>query len=162
MVRALALGVYPAGTTMVILLNSCLAWLLLGVLGPFLVFHLWLLSHNMTTIEFCGRRSDGWDEDEHISPYDLGLMENFRAVLGPCVWLWLVPVGGPEGDGFSFACKARPRGAANHGQEELASGLARTAGMRLAAGEAGKSPKPMPELGPAARERQRPIVPVPF
>lgn len=44
---------------------------------PFFLFHLYLTSQNMTTIEFCEERGPG-NKRPHI--YDLGLWNNFRAV----------------------------------------------------------------------------------
>jgi len=96
----------PALTKFLLIGSAGLSSLLLSVLGPFFLFHCWLLGRNMTTVEF----SDAWtnDEDEKarvwtmVSAYDLGAFENFRAVLGNNPLLWFLPIGRPNGDGLSF------------------------------------------------------------
>ncbi|CAK9075512.1 Probable protein S-acyltransferase 16 (Probable palmitoyltransferase At3g09320) (Zinc finger DHHC domain-containing protein At3g09320) [Durusdinium trenchii] len=69
-----------------------------GLLGSFLGFHTWLTCQALTTIEFCEKSSTF---SRSIS-YDQGLFENIRAVLGPRVFLWLLPVSPPSGDGLTF------------------------------------------------------------
>lgn len=69
-----------------------------GLLGSFLGFHTWLTRQALTTIEFCEKSSTF---SRSIS-YDQGLFENIRAVLGPRVFLWLLPVSPPSGDGLTF------------------------------------------------------------
>merc|ERR1719401_751084 len=60
----------------------------------------------MTTIEFCEfkmprvERADG--KEVQTSLYDLGVCGNVAAVLGENPFLWLLPVGGPSGNGLSF------------------------------------------------------------
>lgn len=66
----------------------------------FFLFHSWLVAQAMTTIEYCEKKiKPGVRFD---SQYNRGLYENFVAVLGPSIWLWLLPVGGPQGDGLNL------------------------------------------------------------
>lgn len=69
------------------------------IVFPFFVFHLWLTSKNMTTIEFCEMTG----QRRQPQNYDLGnRLYNIATVLGinPHIWLW--PVGEPIGDGLTF------------------------------------------------------------
>jgi len=78
-------------------------------------FHTWLLVRNMTTIEYMAARSQreaakavseievGKPQEALASyPYDIGTYSNLCSVLGDNPLLWLLPVGGPSGDGLSF------------------------------------------------------------
>jgi len=98
---ALCRGLFPAGLTVMMGAGVVLSLLLTAVLGPFLSWHLWLLSRNMTTIEFC-ERWGGRVEASAESPYDLGVFANFCSVFGWNPLFWLLPFGAPEGDGLSF------------------------------------------------------------
>jgi len=69
------------------------------LLGGFFVFHSWLATLALTTIEFCEKT--GPHSSRAVS-YDQGLFENLRAVLGPYVILWLLPLSPPSGDGLAF------------------------------------------------------------
>lgn len=80
-----------------IFLGSALSFFVLAIVGPFFLFHSWLVSINSTTIEYCEKRRSGAE-----FAYDLGLVENIRQAMGDQVLLWLVPVGGPTGDGITF------------------------------------------------------------
>lgn len=77
--------------------------ILSAILVPFFAFHTWLISRNMTTIEFCAALSKeeggSWTTS---SVYDLGLWRNLASVLGDNPLLWLFPVGDPPGDGIHF------------------------------------------------------------
>mmetsp|Transcript_47947 Transcript_47947/g.113984 ORF Transcript_47947/g.113984 Transcript_47947/m.113984 type:complete len:585 (+) Transcript_47947:86-1840(+) len=105
-----------------------IAALLASVLIPLLLFHCWLLGTNMTTIEFCeqwnrdkgepqeGEVDDDDDDaeskkkqDRGPSIYDVGVWQNISAVMGRNPCLWLLPVGGPEGDGLRFPRQDLPR-----------------------------------------------------
>ncbi|CAJ1335233.1 unnamed protein product, partial [Effrenium voratum] len=70
------------------------------LLGCFFFFHCWLLSNASTTIEFCEKTTAAYGS--RAVSYDQGLFENIRAVLGPFVCLWLLPVAPPDGDGVNF------------------------------------------------------------
>jgi len=66
-----------------------------------LVYHINLISSNYTTIESHSASYQTWGREKAVHKYDLGTMANLYAVLGPRVWLWLVPVPIP-GDGLSY------------------------------------------------------------
>ncbi|CAJ1344789.1 unnamed protein product [Effrenium voratum] len=70
------------------------------LLGCFLFFHCWLMSNASTTIEFCEKATAVYGS--RVVSYDQGPFENIRAVLGPVVSLWLLPVAPPHGDGVNF------------------------------------------------------------
>lgn len=96
----------PEITTFCLIGAEMLTGLLTCLLIPFFLFHLWLIARNTTTIEFCERMrtaSEGGDEPAAGIPrYDLGIYRNFCQVLGSNPLLWLIPVGGPPGDGITF------------------------------------------------------------
>jgi len=81
-----------------------LAAILVSLLAPFFLFHIYLLCRNLTTIEFCERirnRSDVPDQyEEH--PYDLGVFQNVSSILGSNPLMWAIPFGKPAGDGLHF------------------------------------------------------------
>lgn len=72
----------------------------------FSLYHLYLISGNSTTIE-------RWEKDKVATlvrrgkikeikyPYNVGYMNNMKAVLGPNPWLWLWPQA-MRGDGLSY------------------------------------------------------------
>lgn len=78
-------------------------WLCVGM---FSIYHLWLISGNTTTIE-------RWEKDKVSTlvrrgkiqairfPYNIGPMNNMRAVLGPHWWSWLWPQR-MQGNGLSY------------------------------------------------------------
>lgn len=86
----------PALSTFLIIGAEGLTLLLFSILGPFLLFHSYLLAKNTTTIEFC-------DKETCQSPYDVGIYRNLCSVLGDNPLLWAIPVCGPTGDGLTFA-----------------------------------------------------------
>lgn len=97
----------PALTTFCLVGAEGLTLLVSSLLVPFFLFHVFLIGRNTTTIEFCeklrDRNQDGTDsEGPPPVSYDLGLYANFRAVLGANPLTWLLPVGGPPGDGIKF------------------------------------------------------------
>ena len=65
----------PAGATFFLVEGECLSMLLSGVLTPFFMFHVWLTSNNMTTIEFCEKK---------------GLEEFSRCFMRKLWWLEMV------------------------------------------------------------------------
>ncbi|ORM40346.1 tRNA (carboxymethyluridine(34)-5-O)-methyltransferase [Babesia sp. Xinjiang] len=67
-----------------------------AVLLPFMCFHLWLISINKTTIEFCEF------EASRSYNYNLGTLENYRSVFGSNPLFWLMPYGYPIGDGIHY------------------------------------------------------------
>lgn len=69
------------------------------MLVVFLTFHLWLLLHGMTTIEFC--------ETQHklgkrFVPYNRGTIGNIQQGLGANPFLWLCPFAPIDGDGLHY------------------------------------------------------------
>lgn len=86
------------------------------VLTPFLGFHVYLMTHNMTTLEFIEGMShvrhetsgnDTRAQLQRLLPktlsrryyvYHVGTLANFRQALGSCVLLWWLPIGGPAWD----------------------------------------------------------------
>ncbi|KAF9647436.1 zf-DHHC-domain-containing protein [Thelephora ganbajun] len=78
----------------------------LAAVGAFSLYHLHCLLGNSTTIE-------GWEKDKVAKlvrrgeireikfPYNLGMMKNVKAILGPNPLLWCWPTV-PPGDGLSF------------------------------------------------------------
>jgi len=65
---------------------------LLGIVVTcFLIFHIYLMMNNMSTIEYCEKKRQGQSAYEGKSPWDAGWSENVREVLGEQKWLWLLP-----------------------------------------------------------------------
>eukprot|EP00429_Kryptoperidinium_foliaceum_P113442 CAMPEP_0176317744 /NCGR_PEP_ID=MMETSP0121_2-20121125/69414_1 /TAXON_ID=160619 /ORGANISM="Kryptoperidinium foliaceum, Strain CCMP 1326" /LENGTH=197 /DNA_ID=CAMNT_0017660011 /DNA_START=291 /DNA_END=879 /DNA_ORIENTATION=- len=96
----------------------------------------------MTTIEFVEKlrayREEGGAEFSTESAYDLGVFENVRSVLGESPLFWLLPVGGPMGDGLRF--DTRPEEALESASEEEADPEeAHPAGAEEVASSAGSS-----------------------
>lgn len=61
------------------------------IITGFFTFHLWMISNQYTTIEFCEKRgSDTLFKDK--SPYNLGVYRNFTDILGTSPLLWCLPV----------------------------------------------------------------------
>lgn len=98
--QALASRSFPLAVQPLLIGCSLLCIVLSLVLTPFLLFHLWLLSKNLTTIEYCEHRYK--PTRYGASPYDLGLLQNVRSVLGENVLLWFLPIGTPSGDGITW------------------------------------------------------------
>ncbi|PWN50352.1 zf-DHHC-domain-containing protein [Violaceomyces palustris] len=42
-----------------------------------------------------------------LNVYDIGVSANWRQVMGPKWWLWFVPIGDPQGDGFSYLVNSK-------------------------------------------------------
>jgi hypothetical protein len=83
-----------------LLFGETLAAFLGFLVTMFWLFHVWLMTKAMTTIEFCEKsmKRAGYDS----SVYDNGLYANIRATLGENPLLWLLPVAPPHGDGVNF------------------------------------------------------------
>ena len=82
------------------------AWLLTvffcALITGFFCFHLWLLSNQFTTIEFCEKRSSV-EGQAKASPYNRGCCNNFMAVLGRNILLWCCACNrNLKGEGFKF------------------------------------------------------------
>lgn len=81
------------------------AWLLCAffcfVITGFFGFHLYLLTNQYTTIEFCEKRKA--DAQFKQSPYDRGCCKNFMAVLGNNILFWCCLCNrNLKGDGLRF------------------------------------------------------------
>jgi hypothetical protein len=77
-----------------------LSGFLAALVTVFFGFHIWLACKGMTTIEFCEKAMKTGDYNK--SPYNEGGCMNAKAMLGPNVLLWLLPLSPPSGDGISF------------------------------------------------------------
>jgi len=86
--------------------GETLALFLAVLLTTFFGFHNWLMFKAMSTIEFCEKSWPKKDSEGvrtyDPSIYDLGVLGNVRAVLGPNVLLWPFPCSRPAGTGLSF------------------------------------------------------------
>ncbi|SOV77263.1 palmitoyltransferase, putative [Plasmodium sp. gorilla clade G3] len=78
-------------------LEIVLASVILIIIFPFFLFHIYLTSKNYTTLEFCV--TGQWEKG---NIYDLGVEENFKQVLGDNILLWIFPVGKPKGNGLFY------------------------------------------------------------
>jgi len=97
----------PAMTGFCLIGAEALTLLISSLLVPFFLFHMYLIGTNTTTIEFCEKMRSRNDEKETAPEgeplrYDLGIIRNLQAVLGSNPLLWLLPVGGPSGDGIKY------------------------------------------------------------
>ncbi len=73
------------------IITSYLLSVVLGiVITGFSCFHLWLISKQYTTIEYCEKRSDG-DSNFKNSPYNLGFYRNMKSVFGNNPLVWFIP-----------------------------------------------------------------------
>jgi hypothetical protein len=75
------------------------------LLTLFFMFHFWLMLRATTTIEFCEktyRHAGCSHRGSTKSIYDREMLDNIRAVLGPSILTWFVPVTPPAGDGLAF------------------------------------------------------------
>ncbi|CAK9043501.1 Palmitoyltransferase pfa3 (Protein fatty acyltransferase 3), partial [Durusdinium trenchii] len=92
------------------------SWILALLMGCvvtcFVCFHVWLMLHAFTTIEFCEkRRADDSKRSQGLkirelykrSPYDLGAYRNICHVLGP-FYLWLLPTRAGMPDDLAAGC----------------------------------------------------------
>merc|ERR1712110_817654 len=90
----------PPMNRFLVVFGMTLATIMGILLAFFFVFHVWLLLNATTTIEFCEKRQRrGGTKGPN---YERGPYENIKAVLGPHVLLWFLPLSPPSGDGLSF------------------------------------------------------------
>ncbi len=68
------------------ILTVSVATMVTGFFG----FHLYLITKQYTTIEFCEKRNKASFAKQ--SPYDLGIIKNFRTTLGNNPLIWLLPI----------------------------------------------------------------------
>mmetsp|Transcript_76430 Transcript_76430/g.181806 ORF Transcript_76430/g.181806 Transcript_76430/m.181806 type:complete len:357 (+) Transcript_76430:133-1203(+) len=95
----------PFGEMFSLFFGETLAFFMGTLVTLFLGFHIWLASKAMTTIEFCEKSTKMPSAKKghfDTSVYDLGVMGNIKAVLGPNMLLWFFPVSPPLGDGMNF------------------------------------------------------------
>jgi len=78
-----------------------LAFIMSILLLAFMSFHAWLISHSMTTIEFCETRHKVTGSGGMVS-YNFGLYKNMQNVLGSNPLFWFLPICPPDGDGLIF------------------------------------------------------------
>ncbi|KAL3242803.1 hypothetical protein MRX96_020969 [Rhipicephalus microplus] len=91
----LVLGIWPeVNLTFLFLLSLFFGLAFVGLL----LYHLFLLCINCTTLEMIARQG--------IRRYDIGLCRNIAQVMGPRKLLWLVPVYTGLGDGAVFPLRA--------------------------------------------------------
>eukprot|EP00403_Amphidinium_massartii_P032907 CAMPEP_0178438244 /NCGR_PEP_ID=MMETSP0689_2-20121128/35484_1 /TAXON_ID=160604 /ORGANISM="Amphidinium massartii, Strain CS-259" /LENGTH=173 /DNA_ID=CAMNT_0020060623 /DNA_START=641 /DNA_END=1163 /DNA_ORIENTATION=+ len=89
-----------------LLFGEALASFLGLLLSFFYLFHIYLMSRAMTTIEFCEKSVKRIGSDS--STYDMGLYRNAKAVLGENILLWFLPCSPPAGDGLSYLTEDTP------------------------------------------------------
>ncbi|KAH7669617.1 palmitoyltransferase protein [Dioscorea alata] len=70
-------------------------------------WHVYLLAHNMTTIEYRGAQKDRWlankSGQKYRHPFDLGFFQNLILIFGPNMLKWFCPTAvGHLGDGTQF------------------------------------------------------------
>eukprot|EP00931_Biecheleriopsis_adriatica_P094213 TRINITY_DN6789_c0_g1_i2.p1 TRINITY_DN6789_c0_g1~~TRINITY_DN6789_c0_g1_i2.p1 ORF type:complete len:312 (+),score=43.37 TRINITY_DN6789_c0_g1_i2:106-1041(+) len=87
----------------------------------FFSFHIWLMSKASTTIEFC-EKSTSYGGDAPRVSYNHGAFESARAVLGPYVLLWLLPICPPRGDGLFFPAVGQSRTSDEQGKNPEVTG----------------------------------------
>ena len=68
---------------------TCVLGLLISL---FLSFHVYLISCQYTTIEFCEKRTQDSKAFHSQMPYNQGFCQNFKSVLGENPLFWLVPI----------------------------------------------------------------------
>jgi len=98
-IQALSHGGLSSMQTIMIYQGVGLSALINVFLTPFCGFHCWLISKNMTTLEFCEQwsKATSW-----TSRYDQGLLRNIQSVFGNRWYLWPLPVAAPTVGGVFF------------------------------------------------------------
>jgi hypothetical protein len=61
------------------------------IITGFFFFHLWLITKQYTTIEYCEKRVEP-NSNFATSPYNRGIWKNFRSVFGNNVLFWFLPI----------------------------------------------------------------------
>ncbi|KAK9763605.1 Palmitoyltransferase zdhhc2 [Basidiobolus ranarum] len=64
------------------------------------VFHAKLIMRNQTTIESIRQKQK--HVETKVNVYDLGPIENWKAIMGSNLWFWFVPTVNSSGDGYEF------------------------------------------------------------
>ena len=75
----------------IVLMYSLVTMLGIVVTG-FLSFHIYLITKNMSTIEFCEKKRSGQQSYKEDSPWRISNYHSFQAALGPKPWAWLLPI----------------------------------------------------------------------
>ena len=71
------------------------------IITAFFFFHIYLISCQYTTIEFCEKRNEEDNTFHTKMPYNRGLLANMRSVFGYSTMFWFVPFNpNYEGDGI--------------------------------------------------------------
>jgi len=73
----------------------CISSLVSLILTPFTGFHLYLLSQNKTTLEYCEKANSK-------TSYDFGPLHNIASAIGWNPILWFLPIQTAPGDGLTF------------------------------------------------------------
>lgn len=93
------------------------------IITPFFGFHCWLAGKNLTTIEFCEKKTANGG---FSSPYDLHCYHNYKTVLGKNPLYWLIPIDHGLGDGITWEIredvKRRIEAINNEGDPEWSAG----------------------------------------
>merc|ERR1719446_298492 len=93
----------PFATMFFLLFGETLSIFLGILISAFFVFHCWLMSKAMTTIEFCEKKmAKSGDSQDATSVYDLGIYSNMTQTLGESPLTWLLPVEASMGDGLNY------------------------------------------------------------
>nr|DAD26469.1 TPA_asm: hypothetical protein HUJ06_027937 [Nelumbo nucifera] len=75
-------------------------------LSILLGWHIYLILHNKTTIEYHEGVRAMWLAEKvgnvYQHPYDLGPYENLTSVLGPSIFTWICPISRHIGSGLRF------------------------------------------------------------
>eukprot|EP00931_Biecheleriopsis_adriatica_P007813 TRINITY_DN109069_c0_g1_i1.p1 TRINITY_DN109069_c0_g1~~TRINITY_DN109069_c0_g1_i1.p1 ORF type:complete len:349 (+),score=61.13 TRINITY_DN109069_c0_g1_i1:101-1147(+) len=104
----------PFMTMFLVMFAETIATFLALLVSLFSVFHIFLMLNAMTTVEFCEKtlpKNDGKataSKPGEWSRYDMGMAWNVTASLGNNPLLWLLPIGGPAGDGLRYAKPNEP------------------------------------------------------
>lgn len=75
-------------------------------LSVLLGWHIYLILHNKTTIEYHEGVRAMWLAEKggnvYSHPYDLGAFENLTTILGPNILSWICPMSRHKGSGLRF------------------------------------------------------------
>lgn len=61
------------------------------IITLFFFFHLWLITKQYTTIEYCEKRLEP-NSNFATSPYNRGIFHNFKSVFGNQIIFWFLPM----------------------------------------------------------------------
>lgn len=96
----------PFAKLFMLIFGETLAAFLALIVTVFFIFHCWLMTRGMTTIEFCEKsmKRSGFN----TSIYGRGCYGNLCAVLGDNPLLWWWPGSPPTGNGMNFLTEETP------------------------------------------------------